>query len=112
MKRFWVFPVLLGAISTAAVAAQLGACIDGTLSTYIGNSCTIGDKMFDSFTYTGNIGAGSVNIQFQAVGTESHLILAPVLGAGLFQTFAFTNNISVLAGVARTYRRRIFRSSP
>jgi hypothetical protein len=96
MKRLFTLSVVLLAISTLAVAAPLGACVDGILSTYIGNSCTIFDKMFNVGPYTGNVAAGNVNVQFQAVGNEFHLILAPQLGAGLFQTLSFTDTITVI----------------
>jgi len=100
MKRLFTLSVVLLAVSTLSVAAPLGACVDGILSTYIGNSCTIFDKMFNVGPYTGNVAAANVNIQFQAVGNEFHLILAPQLGFGLFQTLSFTDTITVLAGVA------------
>ena len=58
------------------------------------------DKMFNVGPYTGNVSAVNVNIQFQAVGNEFHLILAPQLGFGLFQSLSFTDTITVLAGVA------------
>jgi hypothetical protein len=56
--------------------------------------------MFNINSYTGNVAASNVNLQFQVVGNEFHLIMAPVLGAGLFQTFAFSDTITILAGVA------------
>jgi hypothetical protein len=100
MKRLLVLSVLMAALSALAIAAPLGACVDGVLSTYLGNSCTIGDKMFDNLTYTGNVAASNVIIDFQVQGNEYHLILAPALGFGLFQTLSFTDRITVLAGVA------------
>src|SRR5712671_2072091 len=100
MKRLLTLSGVLLALSALSVAAPLGACVDGLLSTYTGNSCTIIDKMFNVNSYTGNVAATNVNIQFQAVGNEFHLILAPALGAGLFQTFTFSDTITVLLGVA------------
>src|SRR6267154_184639 len=100
IKRLSVLALTSVAISTIASAAPLGACVNGILSTYIGNSCTLGDKMFDSFAYTGNVTAAGVSIQFQSVGNEYHLILAPNVGVGLFQTFSFTDSVAVIPGVA------------
>jgi hypothetical protein len=77
----------------------IGTCSAGVLSTYIGNSCILGDKMFDNFTFSGNVAASNVNIDFQMVGTEFRLILAPVTGAGFFTNFAFTDSITVQPGV-------------
>jgi hypothetical protein len=97
VKRFLLLAVVL---SVAGVAAPIGTCTTGMLSTYIGNSCTLGDKMFDNFGYTGNVAAANVSIDFQMVGTEFRLILAPVTGAGFFTDLTMTDTISVLAGVA------------
>jgi hypothetical protein len=96
MKRLFTLSVVLLAVTTLSSAAPLGACVDGILSTYIGNSCTIFDKMFNVGPYAGNVAAANVNIQFQAVGNEFHLILAPQLGFGLFQTLSFTDTIIVI----------------
>jgi hypothetical protein len=94
------FLVPLAVLSVSAVAAPIGTCGLGLLSTYVGNSCTLGDKVFDNFTYSGNVAASSVNIDFQMVGTEFRLILAPVTGAGFFSNLTFVDSIAVLAGVA------------
>jgi hypothetical protein len=99
MKNLIVLVVLVTALSTLAVAAPLGLCVNGVLSTYIGNSCTINDKMFDIIAYTGNVAAANVDIEFQAVGNEFHLIIDPALGFGLFQTFNFMNRVTVLPGI-------------
>ncbi len=56
--------------------------------------------MFTIGSYTGNVASSVVVISFQAVANEFHLIINPALGAGLFQTFSFTDSITVLAGVA------------
>ena len=95
---------MLTALSLAGIGklygTPIGTCSVGALSTYIGNSCILGDKMFDNFTFTGNVAASNVNIDFQMVGTEFRLILAPVTGAGFFTNLTFTDSISVLPGVA------------
>lgn len=97
MKKLFVLSAVL---SASAFAAPIGTCTLGVLSTYLGNTCTLGDKSFDNFTYTGNVAATNVSIDFQMVGTEFHLIFAPVTGAGFFTNFTLTNSITVLPGVA------------
>jgi PEP-CTERM motif len=97
MKRFLFLSAVL---SVSASAATIGACVDGTLSTYIGNACSLGDKVFDNFAYSGNVDATNVNIDFQMVGTEYRLLLAPVTGAGFFTTLSFVDTITVQAGIA------------
>jgi hypothetical protein len=89
--------------------AAIGTCSAGVLSTYIGNSCTLGDKMFDNFTFSGNVAASNVNIDFQMVGTEFRLILAPVTGAGFFTNLVFTDSITVLPGVAPNISPAVYR---
>ena len=97
VKRFVFLSVVL---SGAAFGSAIGTCTPGALSTYLGNSCTLGDKMFDNFAYSGNVSAASINIDFQKVGTEFRLILAPVTGAGFMTTLSFTDSVTVLSGVA------------
>ena len=89
--------------------APIGTCSAGVLSTYIGNSCTLGDKMFDNFTFSGNVATSNVNIDFQMVGTEFRLILAPVTNAGFFTNFVFTDSITVLNGVSPNISPAVFR---
>ena len=102
LKKSFVLSVILIAVSTCASAAPIvdATCVQGLLSSYLGISCTIGDKLFDNFTYTGNVAASSVNIDFQMVGTEFRLILAPTTGAGFFTSLTFTDRITVQPGVA------------
>jgi hypothetical protein len=71
-----------------------------TLINLIGNPCQLGDKMFDNFAYSGNVAASNVSVDFEMVGTEFHLILAPVTGAGFFTNFSLTDRITVLPGIA------------
>ena len=97
MKRFLFLSVIL---SASAMAATIGTCAPGTLSSLIGNPCELGDKMFDNFAYSGNVSASNVSVDFQMVGTEFHLILAPVTGAGFFTNFLLTDRITVIPGVA------------
>jgi hypothetical protein len=97
VKRFLILSVVL---SASAVAASIGTCTLGVLSTYVGNSCTLGDKMFDNFSYSGNVAASNVSIDFETVGTEFHLILAPVTMAGFFTNLSLTDRITVMPGVA------------
>jgi len=94
------FLVLSAVLALPALAAPIGACVPGALSNYIGNPCSLGGTVFDNFAYTGNVDATNVNIDFQMVGTEFRLILAPVTGAGFFTTMSFTDRITVQAGVA------------
>jgi hypothetical protein len=95
VKQFCILSVIL---SVSAVASPI-ACVTGMLSTYIGTSCTLGDKMFDNFAYSGNVTTSNITIDFEMVGTEFHLILAPVTGAGFFTNMSLTDRISVLSGV-------------
>ena len=97
MKRFLFLSAIL---SASAMAATIGTCAPTTLNNLIGNPCELGDKMFDNFAYSGNVAASNVNIVFEMVGTEFHLILAPVTGAGFFTDLSLTDRISVIAGVA------------
>jgi hypothetical protein len=62
----------------------------------------LGDKMFSNFSYSGNVDATNVNVDFQmgGNGTEFRLILAPTTGSGFFTSFTFSDTISVLPGVA------------
>ena len=76
------FGLLLAQAESASAATITATCTQGLLSTYLGTSCTIGDKLFDNFTYSGNIAASLVSIDFQNVATEFRLILAPTTGAG------------------------------
>jgi len=96
LKRLLVLAIL----ALPALAAPIGTCVPGALSNYIGNPCSLGDKIFDNFSYSGNVDATNVNVDFQMVGTEFRLILAPVTGAGFFTTLSFTDRITVQAGVA------------
>ena len=91
---------LSAALSVSAFSAPIGTCGLTTLGTLIGNSCTLGDKMFDNFDYSGNVSASNVSVDFEMVGTEFHLILAPVTGAGFFTDFSLTDRIAVIPGVA------------
>ena len=97
MRRFLVLSAVL---TLPVLAAPIGTCIPGALSNYIGNPCSLGDTIFDNFSYSGNVDATNVNIDFQTVGTEFRLILAPVTGAGFFTNLSFTDRITVQAGVA------------
>jgi hypothetical protein len=97
MKRFLFLSAVL---SVSATAATIGTCVPGALSGYIGNACSLGDKVFDNFQYSGNVSANNINIDFQMVGTEFRLILAPVTGAGFFTTLSFIDRITVQAGIA------------
>jgi len=92
--------ILAVTLAVSAAAAPAVTCTTGTLSNYLSSSCTLGDKLFDNFSYTGNVAASNVSIGFEMVGTEFHIILAPVTGAGFFTTLSFTDRISVLPGVA------------
>ena len=97
MKRLLFLSVIL---SASAMAATIGTCVPTTLNNLIGNPCQLGDKMFDNFDYSGNVSASNVSVDFQMVGTEFHLILAPVTGAGFFTDFLLTDRITVIPGVA------------
>jgi hypothetical protein len=97
MKRSLFLSVVL---SVSATAATIGSCVPGALSAYIGNACTLGDKVFDNFDYSGNVDPSNINIDFQMVGAEFRLILAPVTGAGFFTTLSFVDRITVKAGIA------------
>ena len=97
MKRILFLSVIL---SASAMAATIGTCVPGTLSSVIGNPCQLGDKMFDNFDYSGNVSASNISVDFQMVGPEFHLILAPVTGAGFFTNFLLTDRITVIPGIA------------
>ena len=97
MRRFLLLSAVL---ALPALATPIGTCVPGALSNYIGNPCSLGGAVFDNFAYSGNVDAINVNIDFQMVGTEFRLILAPVTGAGFFPTMSFTDRITVQAGVA------------
>jgi hypothetical protein len=97
VKTFLLLPAIL---SASAFAAAIGTCAPTTLNTLIGNPCALGDKLFDNFAYSGNVAASNVSVNFEMVGTEFHLILAPVTGAGFFTNLSLTDRISVLSGVA------------
>jgi PEP-CTERM motif len=92
--------VLFAVLSVSAFAATIGTCTETTLSSLIGNPCELGDKMFDNFAYSGNVAASNVTVDFEMVGTEFHLILAPITGAGFFTNLTLTDRISVIPGVA------------
>lgn len=90
-------------ITIAATAAPIGTCTQTTLSTLVlGNPCMLGDKMFSNFTYSGDVDAANVNVDFQmgGNGTEFRLLLAPITGSGFFTNFTFSDTISVVPGVA------------
>jgi len=104
--RFLVLPTIL---SVSAIAAPIGTCTPGALSTFIGNSCTLGDKTFDNFSYSGNVLASNIGLDFQMQGVEFRLILAPMTGAGFFTAFTFTNSITVIPGVSPNIAPAVYR---
>lgn len=106
MKRFVFLSMVL---SVSAIAAPIGTCTPGALSILIGNSCTLGDKTFDNFTYSGNVLATNVGVDFQVKDTEFRVILAPMTGFGFFTTLDFTNTITVIAGVAPNIAPAVYR---
>jgi hypothetical protein len=69
----------------------------------------LGDKMFDNFTYSGNVVASNVSIDFQTVGNEFRLILAPITGSGFFTNLIFTDSITVMPGVAPNILPAVYR---
>jgi len=69
----------------------------------------LGDKTFDNFTYSGNVLASNIGIDFQMKGTEFRLILAPMTGAEFFTSFLFTNSIAVIAGVSPNIPPAVYR---
>jgi len=97
VKRLLFLSVI---VSVSSMAATIGTCAPSTLNNLIGNPCGLGDKMFSNFDYSGNVAASSVSVDFEMVGTEFHLILAPVTGAGFFTNLSLTDTISVIPGVA------------
>ena len=106
MMRFLVLPTIL---SVSAIGAPIGTCTPGALSTFIGNSCTLGDKTFDNFSYSGNVLASNIGLDFQMQGVEFRLILAPMTGAGFFTAFTFTNSITVIPGVSPNIAPAVYR---
>ncbi len=97
VKRLCILSVIM---SVSAVAVPIGTCVSGTLNTYIGNPCALGDQVFDNFAYSGNVAPSNVSIEFESVGTEFHLILAPVTGAGFFTNLSLSDTVSVTPDVA------------
>jgi hypothetical protein len=65
--------------------------------------------MFDNFTYSGNVVASNVSIDFQTVGNEFRLILAPITGSGFFTNLIFTDSITVMPGVAPNILPAVYR---
>jgi hypothetical protein len=101
-RTFFVMKILLlsAVVSVSAFAATFGTCAPTTLDNLIGNPCGLGDKMFSNFAYSGNVAASNVSVDFEMVGTEFHLILAPVTGTGFFTNLSLSDTISVMSGVA------------
>lgn len=93
MKRLFL---LSAVISVSALAAPIGTCAPSTLSNLISNPCALGDMMFDNFSYSGDVSASNVNVDFQMVGNEFHLILSPAIGAGFFTNLSLSNRVSVV----------------
>ncbi len=87
------FLFLSAILSVSAIAATIGTCVTGGLSTHIGNPCAQGDKVFENFAYAGDVDASNVNIGFQMVGNEYPFILPPVTGAGFLMLAGVTPNI-------------------
>ena len=106
MNRLLILSMI---VSVSAMAAPIGTCTPGALSTFIGNSCTLGDKTFDNFTYSGNVLAANIGVDFQVKDTEFRLILAPMTGFGFFTAFDFSSSITVNAGVAPNIAPAVYR---
>ena len=99
MRKFLFISAVL---TVSAIAAPIGTCTPTTLSSLVvGNPCMLGDTMFSNFSYSGNVDAANVNVDFQmgGNGTEFRLILAPTTGSGFFTNFKFSDTISVVPGV-------------
>jgi hypothetical protein len=90
---------LSAVLSVSAIAAP-ATCTLTTLSTLINTPCALGDKMFDNFAYSGNVAASNISVNFEMVGSEFHVILAPITGFGFFTDFSLTDRVSVVPGVA------------
>jgi len=90
------FIVLSGIFSACAMASSIGTCAPSTVSTMIGNPCTLGDAMFSNFTYSGNVDPAKVSVNFQMAsnGAEYRVILAPMSDAGFLTHFTFTDTIT------------------
>jgi hypothetical protein len=69
MKKLLGLAVLLVALPLAVMAdtASPGPCQPGALSTYIGSSCTIGDKVFSNFSYNDLVSGGAPAVDASAV---------------------------------------------
>lgn len=99
MKKILVLSALTLATTICSFGAAIGTCTNSTLSTFLGNTCTLGDKMFSNFNYDGTqVPAGSTSISFNQVGNEYHVLITPV--SGFFTaSFTFGYTVAVLPGV-------------
>lgn len=88
--------VLSGIFSACAMASSIGTCAPSAVSTVIGNPCMLGDAMLSNFTYSGNVDAAKVSINFEMAGNggEYRVILSPMSDAGVLTHFTFTNTIT------------------
>jgi len=101
----------LSAVLSVSAMATPSTCTLTTLSSLINSPCSLGDKIFDNFAYSGNVAASNISVDFEIVGTEFHVILAPTTGSGFFTDFSLTDRVSVIPGVAPNISRPITRSS-
>lgn len=100
MKRLLLLSTILCGPGFGAV---MGTCVSTTLSSLVvGDPCALGDKTFSNFTYTGNVDASNVMVDFQMAADSSQfrLILTPVSASGPFTNFTLTDTIAVMPGVA------------
>jgi len=91
------FFLLSAMFSVSVIAAPIGACVPSILSNLINNPCALGGMIFDNFAYSGNVPASNVNVGFEMVGNEFHVMLTPATGSGFFTAFTLTNRASVMA---------------
>jgi hypothetical protein len=95
-RRFVVRRLLVlgGILSVSAMGASIGTCAPSTVSTLIGNPCMLGNAMFSNFSYSGNVDAARVSVNFQMSGAEYRVILTPMSDAGFLTHFTFGDTIS------------------
>jgi hypothetical protein len=95
-----VFLVLSAVLSLSATASTIGTCVPGALKGYVGNACSLGDRVFESFADTNDADVSRINVNFQVAATAFRTVLEALTGASFFSAQSFADRVGMQTGVA------------